>query len=95
MDTITVEVAYAESGSQRIITLTAYPGITAQKAVERSGIVRFYPQIDINTLDLGIFSHPCTPETLLKDGDRVEIYRPLLCDPKEMRRKRARKTAET
>lgn len=89
-NTIRIEIAYAEADSQRIIGLVAHPGITARQAVERSGIVRFYPQIDLSRLELGIFSNPCTPDTLLQDGDRVEIYRPLLCDPKEMRRQRAR-----
>lgn len=88
---IRIEIAYAEADSQRIIPLVAHPGITARQAVERSGIVRFYPNISIEHLDLGIFSNPCTPDTVLQDGDRVEIYRPLLCDPKEMRRQRARK----
>lgn len=91
--TIRIEVAYAEADSQRIVTLTAYPGITVRQAVERSGIVRFYPQIDMKQLDVGIFSNSCPLDTVLRDGDRVEIYRPLLCDPKEMRRKRARKNA--
>lgn len=94
MDTIRIEVAYAEADSQKIIVLAARPGITARQAVERSGMVRFYPHIDMNALHLGIFSNPCAADTLLKDGDRVEIYRPLLCDPKEMRRQRARRGKE-
>ncbi|MDO4777141.1 MAG: RnfH family protein [Cardiobacteriaceae bacterium] len=94
MDTIRVEVAYGHAGAQRIIALTVYPGTTAKQAVERSGMVRFFPEIDMNALDLGIFSQGCTPDTVLRDGDRVEIYRPLLCDPKEMRRQRARKHKE-
>ena len=95
MDTIRVEVAYGTADEQRLIALDVYPGITARQAVERSGMVRFFPEIDINALDVGIFSLPCTADTLLKDGDRVEIYRPLLCDPKEMRRQRARQKAES
>lgn len=94
MDTIRVEVAYALADSQRIIALDVYPGITAREAVARSGMVRFFPEIDMQALDVGIFSHACPPDTVLKDGDRVEIYRPLLCDPKEMRRQRARHKAE-
>lgn len=91
MDTIRVEVAYGDAERQKIIALVAHPGITARQAVERSGMVRFFPEIDIQALDLGIFSNACPPDTVLRDGDRVEIYRPLLCDPKEMRRQRARK----
>lgn len=91
MDTIRVEVAYGDAERQKIIALVAHPGMTARQAVERSGMVRFFPEIDIQALDLGIFSNACPPDTVLRDGDRVEIYRPLLCDPKEMRRQRARK----
>lgn len=91
MDTIRVEVAYGDAERQKIIALVAHPGMTARQAVERSGMVRFFPEIDIQALDLGIFSNSCPPDTVLRDGDRVEIYRPLLCDPKEMRRQRARK----
>lgn len=91
MDTIRVEVAYGDAERQKIIALVAHPGMTARQAVERSGMVRFFPEIDMQALDLGIFSNACPPDTVLRDGDRVEIYRPLLCDPKEMRRQRARK----
>lgn len=88
---ISVEVAYATAAKQRIIVLQANAGITAKQAAERSGIVRFFPEIDLDTASFGIFSNPCEPDTLLRDGDRVEIYRPLLCDPKEMRRQRAKR----
>lgn len=88
---ISIEVAYGEPNKQKIIVLSAHEGITAKQAVERSGIVRFFPHLDLSKLEYGIFSNACTPETVLRAGDRVEIYRPLLCDPKEMRRQRARK----
>lgn len=94
MDTIRVEVAYGDADSQKIIALTAHPGMTARQAVERSGMVRFFPEINMQALDLGIFSNSCSPDTVLRDGDRVEIYRPLLCDPKEMRRQRAKRGKE-
>lgn len=88
---ITIEVAYAEPSKQKIIALKVYEGITAQQAVERSGIVRFFPQLDLSQADYGIFSNACKPDTVLRAGDRVEIYRPLLCNPKEMRRQRAKR----
>lgn len=91
MALITVEVVYAEADRQQLITLFAQEGITAAEAVERSGIVRFFPQLDTTNLSLGVFSHCCIPDRVLKDGDRVEIYRPLCCDPREMRRRRARR----
>lgn len=86
-----VEVVYGTADKQKLITLQANPGITARQAVERSGMVRFFPEIDMAHLALGIFSHPCDEEQVLQEGDRVEIYRPLRCDPKEMRRQRAKK----
>lgn len=88
---ITVEVAYATATKQRIIVVQANEGLTVKRAVERSGIVRFFPEIDLTTATFGIFSQGCSPDTVLRDGDRVEIYRPLLCDPKEMRRQRAKR----
>lgn len=88
---IQVEVAYALPNKQKIIALQANEGITAKQALERSGMVRFFPEIDVATAEYGIFSLACSADTILRDGDRVEIYRPLLCDPKEMRRKRVKR----
>ncbi|SUO98518.1 RnfH family protein [Suttonella indologenes] len=88
---INIEVAYGEAAKQKIIALQVYEGITAHQAVERSGIVRFFPHLDLSNIEVGIFSNACALDTPLRAGDRVEIYRPLLCDPKEMRRQRARK----
>lgn len=86
---ITIEVVYAEADRQQLIALSAPEGITAAEAVERSGIARFFPRLDTTCLALGIFGHSCPPDRVLEDGDRVEIYRPLRCDPREMRRRRA------
>ncbi|UJF25060.1 RnfH family protein [Suttonella sp. R2A3] len=88
-DTLQVEVAYAEPKRQKIIRIIANEGITAEQAASRSGIVRFFPGLDLTDAEYGIFSQPCEPDTVLRDGDRVEIYRPLIADPKEMRRQRA------
>lgn len=91
MALIEIEVAYAKPDKQKIIVLQANEGITAIQAVERSGMVRFFPEISLETIELGIFSQACSQDTQLKNGDRVEIYRQLVCDPKEMRRQRARR----
>ena len=91
MATIRVEVAYAEPMRQKIIPLTMNEGATLQQAVERSGMVRFFPHLDVSKADFGVFSLPRPRDYVLRDGDRVEIYRPLIADPKEMRRQRARK----
>jgi putative ubiquitin-RnfH superfamily antitoxin RatB of RatAB toxin-antitoxin module len=100
-DLITVEVAYALPHQQKIISLLVPPGTTALQAVEHSGINEYFPEIDISTAKLGIFGQSLGTKGLdtaashvLHQGDRVEIYRPLICDPKDARRKRAEKNAD-
>lgn len=97
-DLIAVEVAYALPHRQKIISVLVEPGTTALQAVERSDIVSYFPEIDIAHAKLGIFGHSLGTKGLdaaethvLHAGDRVEIYRPLICDPKDARRKRAEK----
>ncbi|WP_159875299.1 MULTISPECIES: RnfH family protein [Aquitalea] len=86
---IHVEVACALPQRQRIIALQVDAGTTAQQAVLLSGILAQFSMIDCNSLKLGIFSKAIKPETVLRAGDRVEIYRPLQADPKAVRRQRA------
>lgn len=85
-----VEVAYARPERQRLITLDLAPGATASDAVRASGLADEYPDIDPEDTPLGVFGQACAPTTVLRAGDRVEIYRPLQVDPKEARRRRAR-----
>jgi len=95
-DLITVEVAYALPHKQKIISLLVAPGTTALQAVESSGIVEFFPEIDVAGASLGIFGESLGSKStsyVLHEGDRVEIYRPLAVDPKDARRKRAAKSA--
>lgn len=86
---IRVEVAYAEPDSQTIVEVEADTGVTAEQAVRMSGILQRYPAIDFDRARLGIFGKLCKRDTELAQGDRVEIYRPLKADPKEVRRRRA------
>lgn len=86
---ITVEVAYALPQEQVVLSLSVPPGTTAQQAVELSGILNKFPEIDLTRNKLGIFAKLSKPDTVLRDRDRVEIYRPLIADPKEVRKKRA------
>lgn len=86
---ITVEVAYALPQEQVVLSLSVLPGTTAQQAVELSGILNKFPEIDLTCNKLGIFAKLSKPDTVLRDRDRVEIYRPLIADPKEVRKKRA------
>jgi putative ubiquitin-RnfH superfamily antitoxin RatB of RatAB toxin-antitoxin module len=92
--TILVEVAYAKPDKQVILPLQVKPGTQLIEAVKLSGILEQFPEIDLEKSKLGIFSKVCKPDTVLREKDRVEIYRPLIADPKESRRKRADKKAE-
>jgi len=90
---ITVEVAYALPSEQKIIALQVEEGSTAFEAVAKSRIAEIFPQININSDPMGIFGKAIKdPKTqVLSAGDRIEIYRPLIADPKEARAKRAAK----
>ena len=89
--TINIEVAYALPEQQVIIPLQVNIGTTIQKAIELSGICEQFDDIDLTTSKVGIFGKAEKPDTELREKDRVEIYRPLIADPKESRRKRAEK----
>ena len=84
-----VEVAYAGPEGQWLVTLELDEGATALDAVLRSGIPDRLPVFDTSFARLGVFARPVAHGTPLRDGDRVEIYRPLLADPKSARRERA------
>jgi putative ubiquitin-RnfH superfamily antitoxin RatB of RatAB toxin-antitoxin module len=89
VDEIKVEIAYALPQEQVVLSLVVVPGTTIQQAIEQSGILKKFPDIDLTRSKLGIFAKLSKPETVLRDRDRVEIYRPLVADPKEVRKKRA------
>ncbi len=84
-----VEVAYARPDRQRLVTVELAAGATARDAVRASGLVDEFPEIDVERARLGVFGRACADDTVLRAGDRVEIYRPLQIDPKEARRRRA------
>ncbi len=86
---IPVEVAYALPDEQVILELEAVAGITAEEAIRQSGILERYPEIDLDKNRIGVFGKLCKKDRVLRAHDRVEIYRPLIADPKEVRRKRA------
>ena len=91
-DTIEVEVAYAEPGRQFLRRITLHAGATIAEAIDASGLESEFA-IDTKGLATGIWSKVVARDEALNDGDRVEIYRPLVVDPKEARRRRASKTA--
>ena len=90
-DDIQVEVAYALPNEQWVIALRLPIGATARDAIERSGVLSKAPDWTLEQGKLGIYSRPATLDQVLRDRDRVELYRPLLIDPKEARRQRAKK----
>lgn len=88
---IEVEVAYAKPEEQVIVALHMPQGATIMQAVTLSGLLKRFPEISLSDLKVGVFGNVCKSEQIAKQGDRVEIYRPLRHDPKEARRLRARK----
>ena|SRR5690554_5324524 len=86
---ITVEVAYALPDEQIILSLEIPEDTTVEQAIKRSGILDRYPQIDLDNDKVGIFGKICKLTGTLSAKDRIEIYRPLIADPKESRRQKA------
>ena len=89
-----VEVAYAVDKKQAILTLQVAEGTTALEAAKQSGITEKFEGIDLENAKLGIFAKVVSPSQVLREGDRVEIYRPLIADPKEVRKARAARAKE-
>lgn len=92
---IRVEVAYAKPERQALLKLEVPVGCTVEEAIERSGIRSEFPDLAVDPAALGIFGRKAPPDQELRDGDRVEIYRPLIADPKEARRLRAEQNKQT
>ncbi len=86
---LNVEVAYALPEKQAIVPLQVAEGTTAIAAVHQSRIAERFEGLDPDSAKLGIFGKAVGPQTPLSEGDRVEIYRPLVADPKEVRKERA------
>jgi putative ubiquitin-RnfH superfamily antitoxin RatB of RatAB toxin-antitoxin module len=86
---IVIEIAYATPQRQLILEQTIKPGTSARDAVLQSDIDRHFPEIDKQNCDIGIFGKVIKPDHELEGGDRIEIYRPLIADPKEVRKQRA------
>jgi uncharacterized protein len=82
-----IGIAYAQPQRQVWLTLDLPEGATVGDAIARSGIVGQFPEIDPTTQKVGVFGKLAALDTLLEDGDRVEIYRPITCDPKTVRKR--------
>jgi putative ubiquitin-RnfH superfamily antitoxin RatB of RatAB toxin-antitoxin module len=90
-----VYVVYATPQDEFIHPMRVAPGTTIGQAIETSGVLARFPEINLVTQPVGIYARKKTLETVLRDRDRVEIYRPLVADPKDSRRKRAAKKQGT
>lgn len=90
-----VEVTHARPEKQVLLRLQVPAGSTVANVIEASGITREFPGLQVDPKRLGIFSQKTSLEAVVREGDRVEIYRPLIADPKESRRRRAARDAES
>ena len=86
---MSVQICYARPEKQFLLEQMFLPGTTIQQAIQRSGIIQQAPEIDLSVWRVGIYGKLKTLDTVLREHDRVEIYRPLIADPKDSRRKRA------
>jgi putative ubiquitin-RnfH superfamily antitoxin RatB of RatAB toxin-antitoxin module len=89
---LSIEVCYALPDQQTLIAVDLPEGATLQQALDASGILRRFPRIDLSTQKVGVFGKIKALDAVLADHDRVEIYRPLLVDPKLSRQRRVEKT---
>ncbi|MDP5031753.1 MAG: RnfH family protein [Paraglaciecola sp.] len=89
-----VEVAYATPAKQALLEVVIERDTTVEQAIKASGILSRFPDIDLDVQKVGIWNRTCKLSDLPKQGDRIEIYRPLIADPKEARRLRAEKAKE-
>ena len=89
-DRITVEVVCTTAEHQRVCRVSLPAGSSVLQAVEQSGILLEMPEVAFDPSRLGIFSRRVSADEQVRDGDRVEIYRPLMLDPKDARRRRAK-----
>ncbi|EDC2508974.1 RnfH family protein [Salmonella enterica] len=92
-DKLAVEVAYALPEKQYLQRVTLEEGATVEEAIRASGLLELRTDIDLAKNKVGIYSRPVKLTDTVQDGDRVEIYRPLIADPKALRRQRAEKSA--
>jgi len=82
-----IGIAYSEPGQQVWMTIEVPDESTAEEAIERSGILEKFPHIDLSAQKIGVFGKLVKPTAALKSGDRVEIYRAIICDPSTVPRK--------
>ncbi|MDQ5878545.1 MAG: uncharacterized protein QG616_1762 [Pseudomonadota bacterium] len=84
-----VEVIYSLPAKSELVKLDVADGTTVLQAVEASGLLEKYPEIDVKKNKFGVYAKLAKADAVLRERDRVEIYRPLIADPKEVRKQRA------
>ncbi|MEQ4531741.1 MAG: RnfH family protein [Mixta sp.] len=94
MPDVTVEVVYALPEKQYLRQVKLAEGSSVEQAIQASGLLELRHDIDLTQNKIGIYSRPVKLQDEVNDGDRVEIYRPLIADPKELRRQRAERSAK-
>jgi len=90
-ETIQIEVVYGLAHKQKLLSLPVNQGTTVEQAIIESGIISLFSEIDLNENKVGIWNKAAKLSRVLEDLDRIEIYRPLIADPKEVRKRRAEK----
>ncbi|MCX8958152.1 RnfH family protein [Erwinia psidii] len=94
MPDISVEVVYALPEKQYLFTVNVAEGSTVEQAIKASGLLELRGDVDLTSNKVGVFSRPVKLHDEVHSGDRIEIYRPLLADPKDLRRQRAERGAK-
>lgn len=91
---INIEVVFALPTKQSLLSLKVADGASIEAAIEQSGILAMYPEIDLSKNKVGVWSKNKKLHDTLREGDRIEIYRPLIADPKAVRKRRAEQAKE-
>ncbi len=94
-DAISIEVTYALPNKQTLLSISVSKGTTVEQAIEQSGILDIHSDINLELNKVGIWYKTTKLSTVLNNGDRVEIYRPLIADPKEIRKRRAEQAKQS
>ncbi|TKB44700.1 RnfH family protein [Thalassotalea mangrovi] len=89
-----IEVVYALPEKQTLLSLHVDENSTIEQAIQASGILQQFPEIDLNVNKVGVWNKAAKLKDMIEDGDRIEIYRPLIADPKEVRKRRAEKAKQ-
>ncbi|ALO35586.1 hypothetical protein CMT41_13330 [Colwellia sp. MT41] len=91
VDKVSIEVVYGVPHKQKILTLVLAKGTTVEQAIIESGIIDLFPEIDLKVNKVGVWNRAVKLADFINDLDRIEVYRPLLADPKDVRKRRAEK----